>query len=642
MKYYLLFFFLFSAATAFCQESLPNYIPFSPKYNEYSTPNEDFELAKMLYDSQKYDEAIDKLSDIIDKDPDYYHAYYKRAYSYYHLKQYEFALKDIELMYDIVVKDHKYYYFKGMIYDKMGRTASARFFLQLAINSQPHKYYYYKYRAAFYLEKGEYKKAINDYNVVIGVNPNDYKSYFGRGMAKFNGKQKKEACIDWLHARDHDQNCKRYFFYRCTDIDFRGTEVDQRPISIPDAPVYQEGIAEGANSKFTEILSDLFTHIRYPLDDQVFDGGGTALVKFTVGADKRLGGAEVVYSPNEAVEKAILNSLKNIRQEWTSAATLNGENVGYTYYVPIKFGPDLDTVRINELLDRLETLKGIANHQEIFELTNQILNRNLFVIEALKMNKAASENLGVTYAYSSIDQLGKANLVNGELHGELQVYSNLSRLYFNDSWNYTTANKASYIRLAAWDLLSGLQHGPFKDSYPKSQIMTKGNYLDGKKDGKFELFYPNGRLKSKMIFKGGKLDGVANFFHENGNLQHSLYISGDEFLVRMYCDSTGKQILLEGNGDWSFETLDYTGTNKIVVKGSFSKQKKDGIWQLYFADKLEVEEIYEEGAFVGGHYFSDGKKKNLKQAQIGSWVFVPFYLDKVEKHSEPGYSIEYE
>ena len=126
-----------------------------------------FNKASELFNAKQYVESLKKFTEIVDAGFAEHVTYFRRGYCYYYLGEYKKALRDIEQAYNLAPLDHQYFYLKAQSYDKLKNTELAEHYLDLAIKFEPNKLYYYKYRSAFELEKGNYKKAKYDFNILI-------------------------------------------------------------------------------------------------------------------------------------------------------------------------------------------------------------------------------------------------------------------------------------------------------------------------------------------------------------------------------------------------------------------------------------------------------------------------------------------
>lgn len=152
-------------------------------------------------------------------------------------------------------------------------------------------------------------------------------------------------------------------------------------------------------------------------------------------------------------------------------------------------------------------------------------------------------------------------------------------LYFNESKQLTTHDKATVRREATMDMVQLQFNGPFQDFDSTGNLVAEGTYMNGVKAGLFKT-YRNGQLESIIEF------------------------SDNEFVIREWINSTNKQQVTNGTGTF---TLPYTYLDRGVVgqtwaighmHGQMKDGKREGKW-IFDSKQKEVlyEEYYKAGVF---------------------------------------------
>ncbi|MBN1597018.1 MAG: TonB family protein [Bacteroidales bacterium] len=577
-----------------------------------------------LFDKGQYEQAIEFFNDVIDRDNGNHAAYFQRSYAYYYLGKYKTALVDIEKAFENERKDHRYFYLKGLYYDKQGNYDLAGYYINMALMFQPDKLYYYSYRAALYLELGKYREAIHDFDILIANNPHDYKSYYGRGLAYNNIRMKTEACLDWLYARDYNENCKRYFFYKCTDLDLRGKSVKPVKYFITEKPQFRWQNDTSLSYFFSE-------NLKYPLKAYINHEEGTVLMKFIVTANKQIKEISILQSPSEILSNASIEAIKASEPYWETPAMNNDNSIDFTYYLPITFKLSYEGYHISEMTDSLRYFYDIKRYDEVYELSNRILLVNHFMAEVLVKHEMAASQFNLPVIYSNFDFLKSFDYIKNEIHDELWINTNFIKIYFNEIWQVTTLENASYVRISNWNSFVEFSEGSYTDFTIDGNIYSEGSYNYKYREGKFSFYYPDGKIKSRFSFKNNLLVDTSRFFYPNGQLKYTFLFDEEQFKILNYFDSTGIDLIPDGNGSWEFSARDYQNKNSIKIKGELKEYKREGTWQFMIGDMISVEENYELGKFVKGYYYEDGYKTKIKSSVLTSWFLIPFSLERSEQ-----------
>ena len=144
---------------------------------------------------------------------------------------------------------------------------------------------------------------------------------------------------------------------------------------------------------------------------------------------------------------------------------------------------------------------------------------------------------------------------------------------------------------------AGRYQGLWKEYYPNGNLKSKGEYVNSFKIGEWVYCFSNGKIEQVGTYdKKGKAQGEWKWFYpcadssklENGNLLRK---------------ENYRNNLLEG------PMIEYSDSGKVITKGEYVENEKEGFWMLQLADYKE-EGNYKMGKRDGEwkHYFiSNGK-----------------------------------
>ncbi|TLX74985.1 tetratricopeptide repeat protein [Labilibacter sediminis] len=606
-------------------------------------PGDTYNKASELFNEKKYAEAEQLFSEIIEQGTEEHNTYFRRSYCYYYLGQYNKSLTDIERAFELAPKDHRYFYLKAQSYDKLKNTDMANYYLDMAILFEPGKLYYYKYRSAFLLETGDYKKAEYDFNVLIGENPMDYNSYYGRGLARYNQKRKTEACLDWQYAKEKNKSSNRFFFYKCTDLNLNGKTTAPTSKTLPIPPVFKSEY----HSNFNEYLTK---KIKYSIDAYNQELECYCMAKFIVSANKTIEDIQIISSTNLNFNNSIAEAIKSSQKYWIESATIYNTPVAYTFYVPVRFKLKLKTASIHQLQDSLKLYQKEGNLQNTYSVANKILNQNPFLPKVAAIHTKATKELGKNERSYLINDLKYLKNNKSEILDEIWISPHFHKTYYNALWQISSKNSSEYTRISNWRVfvnnrsndntsapftIIDYRKGPFWDYNKSGNLYCSGRYKQDKKYGKFNFYFANGNLQSRMYFKEDQIVDSVLYFHKSGLPNQTITINNGNFNIVKYYDENGNDLLTNGNGFWEFSKPDFSNANNLDIKGYYKDYKRDGEWILYFGGDIFVEEKYKNGKFVNGKYYKDGKSKSTAikadKSYIGSWIFMPVSLTRAEK-----------
>ncbi|WP_068471738.1 tetratricopeptide repeat protein [Saccharicrinis aurantiacus] len=577
------------------------------------------------FNNKNYEEALVKFTKVIDESIPEHSAYFRRGYCYYYLGEYEKAIYDTERAFELVPKDHRYFYLKAQSYDKLKQIDICQYYLNLAIAFKPNKLYYYKYRSALNLELGNYKKAEFDFDVLIGKNPNDWNSYYGRGLSKFNQKNKTDACIDWNYSQKNNKGSQRFFHYKCTGVDLREEKIKFTHNQIPDRPVFKGDL---------DIDEYLNENIEYSISTFISEQKGSVLAKFVLTKELEVEDIEMVQTTNKKLSAIVEKVIAGTKGQWFEPAKLNGKAVDYTFYLPVIFKLNDTKYRIAELTDSLSVYKSAKDYFKLYETANQILFTNPFMYEAISAKQFAIDKIspGVIEA-----KLLTPKMRNAEVLSEVWANQKYSLTHYTNKWQVCNKSDRNYYRVCEWEGPQFEKNGFFIDFDSNNKQVASGTYSNDKKDGFFHIFYPNGLVKESYVFSNNLLNDTVRYYYKNGNIQHAIKITNDGFEVLNCKDEEGNNLIHDGNGIWEFAKGDKASLNNFKVVGAYKNHKRDGEWICYLNDDIFLEEEYKNGNFKSCIYYKEGKSSSkgtrYENSQIKSWIFVPNNITQSEQYS---------
>ncbi|MEI9919196.1 MAG: energy transducer TonB [Bacteroidota bacterium] len=177
-------------------------------------------------------------------------------------------------------------------------------------------------------------------------------------------------------------------------------------------------------------------------------------------------------------------------------------------------------------------------------------------------------------------------------------------LYYNRGWELTTKDSARYIRTTTYDTLNYYFNGPVEDRFLSGDLQMKGEYVDGLKEGQFTFYYENGHVESTGRFESNARSGVWKYFYRNAKPKAQLEFTpvfGNEPAIKFMNDSTGRQILQDGNGNW-FEVVDLPNGGTRTIHGQYKDNEKAGKWTMReMPGKTIIVENFNKGRFLNGY-----------------------------------------
>jgi TonB family protein len=145
----------------------------------------------------------------------------------------------------------------------------------------------------------------------------------------------------------------------------------------------------------------------------------------------------------------------------------------------------------------------------------------------------------------------------------------------------------------------------------RKQILLADKY--GMPNGDYLEFYEGGSIKSKGRMENGVLVDTFNVWYSNGSRWRTLYsgtLKNPQNKIVHYWDSTGRQLIVRGNGYCRCYEKD--GKDLALMTGTVRNGLRDSIWHVYNASGTIVRE------------------ETLRSGAIVSWILKPRKNDGAE------------
>lgn len=142
-----------------------------------------FSLAGRYYQDEKYKEAINSYSKVIELEPESSDAYVNRGVAYAKLEQRDMSMKDYNKAIELDPDDIDAYFNRAISYDFLGQADAAIKDYTKAIEIDSSYARAYVNRATVYSDLGQFDEAINDCNQAIKLNPSLSNSYYNKACA---------------------------------------------------------------------------------------------------------------------------------------------------------------------------------------------------------------------------------------------------------------------------------------------------------------------------------------------------------------------------------------------------------------------------------------------------------------------------
>ncbi|MBN2611588.1 MAG: tetratricopeptide repeat protein [Bacteroidales bacterium] len=164
----------------------------------------------------KFKESAEDFSRLLRIEPASFDVYILRAKAYQGQKNYNDAIKDLNLFLSYFPNDEAAIFFCGQLNYENGNYVEALRFFNRNLRIDNSKPDYFKARGKAYYQTKMYKYAIEDLSMSLDLNPNDGEVYYYKGFARYYSGDSTGACADWkIAARLGDKKAVEQIIKNC-------------------------------------------------------------------------------------------------------------------------------------------------------------------------------------------------------------------------------------------------------------------------------------------------------------------------------------------------------------------------------------------------------------------------------------------
>ena len=134
---------------------------------------------------------------------------YSETLDFLEKREFDVALKNLNLLLEISPKNAKYHIIRGLVYEELGKLDASFADFSTAIKIDKNDSNAYHYRGGIRVKFEDYKNAINDYSIAISINPQDASVFNSRGITYSVLKKYESAKKDFQTAFKLDEGNKK-------------------------------------------------------------------------------------------------------------------------------------------------------------------------------------------------------------------------------------------------------------------------------------------------------------------------------------------------------------------------------------------------------------------------------------------------
>ena len=435
-------------------------------------------------------------------------------------------------------------------------------------------------------------QALQVYDTILAMNPNDYLGYFNKGVSLYRLERYDEAAINFQKCIILNPYYSSGHYFLGLISMLRGNLVEAMLSFTGNLMVSPGNKYYNKSVQFLSSISSVNTSITDLL--KKYKPGKADdfelvqdIVVSKIALDKK-------YKLKAGLEDPIVRQLQAILEK----LEFNESDKGFwmQYYIPLykqfwndkKFEPmiyymfgELDISNIKSYIKKeKKDVEGVV--------TDMVKYYNL-IRKSNEIMYSKREGTKVKFYINNFRVTGKGEIGKNEKNEE--IYIGPWEFYYESG---QLKSKGAYDN-------NGLRKGEWNFYYEDGKIKETSNFKEDKAAGKSEAWHDNGLKYTISTYKDDELDGVQTTYFYNGQLRSAItfkagkkegparYYTINGILSSMY---VYKDDLVEG------DEIYYFPDGKLASKVAYSKDEPTGEYKEYF----ENGKLLKTGMYVDGKY----------------------------------------
>ena len=557
---------LLISLTSYSQTLPPPYVPVADVLS----------LAKELYDSGKYDKAIEKYQIISKRDTAYTLALAEMAQAYVANKEYDKAI------------------------------AASEEGLQKPSIYQPE---FMRLRGVAYERKGDFDKAVSFFEKALETYPFNYAIMFNLGLAYYNHK-------------DYDKATTQFFKILAIDPFHPGSHLNLGRMAAGQGKrthaLLSLGLYMGVNNKDHDrlVLLEKVMANQFADDGSLPFAGENAfdktdqILKAGIAMDKN-------YKLKIPVDAAIVRQFQMFFEQLSKVES-KPSDPWYAFYMPIYQmlkDRDLSEPFVYHILGSIDndqvrkwSKKNDDRLKVFYAATNTELVKKRVLVTAPQLGFPAPVQAWYN-DNNGLEALGKKDETKGK-QGHWIYFTNSVRIA---EGNYSDAGKKTGLWKYYGDdgVLSSTQnHDSGETRLYKKGVQVEYFFLKNDEiDGVVELYNACGALREKLLYANGKRHGKGTSYFSSGKVMQEYTYDNDELtgtFTNYYETGAVRNKATYALGKAEGVYVEYFANGKVSSTGSYKNGEVNGIWKYYHANgRLNRTGNFTNGTATGEWTFYD-------------------------------------
>ena len=347
----------------------------------------------------------------------------------------------------------------------------------------------YYHRGNGYYEKGDYDKAIENYNMAIVLNPSFAEAYFNRGLCYYNKKQFDKSIKDYAKAAELDPrnaviyNNRGDAYYRQQDFDRAIVDYDKALSLNPKylKAYYNRGLAYACQQDYERAVKDFDKVLQLnPNFAEAYHIRGLAY-DYMGNYDRAIQDYEQSIKLNPDFEEAKTH-LEQARQKQSTGgaggamgATTGGQEGNIVNPVKLLSKPDMDFKDVAGL----QKVKELINDMIVYPLLQPDLARKYGKLGGGGVMLYGPPGCGKTYIVKAAAGECKASFINAKISDIMDMYVGNTEKNIHNIFETGRKNTPGVIFFDEVEALGGRRDEMKQQPYQKMAVNQLLYEMDG-------------------------------------------------------------------------------------------------------------------------------------------------------------------